>query len=255
MFAFGGVAFAGDLSRNNSLREGWKLLGGLQGEPAKAIFEQVPDDDEARLGAALSYLALQPWTAGNANAAEALLSEMIRNPGGNFRPEAFYYYARIPQIHRDPSNNEEALRRYERLISEHPKHRLAELARLKAAILRLYAVDDGEAPLQKFETLFSEGKSLNDPDVIRDYYRILADAAAYYELGDEKTYECLKRMDETGRTSGSVRIHLLARLGELARLTGRPDEAIGYYEQFLAEFPNNDRAMLVRQHLARLKNP
>ncbi len=53
-----------------------------------------------------------------------------------------------------------------------------------------------------------------------------------------------------GLVNGPAVGDLLVRAGELARLLGEPARAAGHYRAFLAAFPRDQRAHLVRERLA-----
>ncbi len=238
---------------DSPLAEAWQHLATFRAGEAMEQFTADPRP-EARLGQALSLLALQPSTQNNVDRAESLLRTLADDPQNPTYADALYFLARIPQVHRTIPDPEEALRRYSVLMEAIPGHPLAQLAEVKVAILRLYVLPHPEAVAGKdlFAELNTRGGRLTDPDAIRDFYTVLADAAAHYEIGLERQYSFLRAIDATGRMGGNLRADLLVRLGETARLLEHPSEARTYYERFLAEFPRNNRAHVVTERLQSL---
>jgi len=235
------------------LARAWQQLATFQAKEALETFVSDPRP-EARLGQALSLLALQPSTQNNVDRAESLLRTLADDPQNPAYADALYFLARIAQVHRTIPDPDEALRRYSVLMEAIPGHPLAQLAEVKVAILRLYVLPHPEAVAGRdlFAELDTRGGSLTDPDALRDFYTVLADAAAHFEIDFERRYAFLRKIDATGRTGGNMRADLLVRLGETARLLERPAEARTYYERFLAEFPRNNRAHVVTERLQSL---
>jgi tetratricopeptide (TPR) repeat protein len=232
------------------MAEAWDDLARFRTPSALERFRQAPGT-EARLGEALALLSLQPITAGNVARAEELLGGIAAEAGHAFQPEALYALARIAQVHDPEPDAGEAVRRYQRLIDAYPGHRLAQMAEVKRAILRLYALPHppGADGRDLFADLDERGEGLTDPDAIRDFYWVLSDAAAHFEIAPARRYAYLRKIDATDRTGGNLRGDLLVQLGETARALGHAREARDYDRRFLEEFPRNERAHWITQRL------
>lgn len=229
-----------------SIEVGWQRLAALQPDAAAEMFERFPEEREAQLGRALSLLAQQPVTRGNVLRAEALLESLVRD-GGSFAAEAYFYLARVAQVHYFTPEPAKAVERYDALIEAHPESPFAELAEVKSAILRLYVLDHPDGAERLIEELDQRGRGLRMPHTIRDFYWNLADGVAYFELESFLAYEFLQRVDATGRAEGTLRANLLARLGESARKMGYADAAIKYFSRYLDEFSRSKRAYMIQE--------
>lgn len=227
-------------------------LSGVWGDAARGLvndayrqFEKAGTHREAQLGLAVTLVNVQPKTSANIERAAAIL-EVLRG-NDELGITATYYLARLEQVHRFTPDPGKALERYDQLYREHPGHPLAQMGVVKAALLRLYIT---RLP---FEEVEATGVKLSDPDAVRDFHLVLADAAGRLGLSDEQALKHLLAAEQAGlakrKTAGDVWI----RIGELARLSGKRDLAARYYGKFLEDFPNDQRAFLVRERSTALR--
>lgn len=213
--------------------------------PAEAYreFAAAPASREVLLGRAVTLLNVPPVAPGNLERAATWLESLRGDDEVGIA--ATYFLARLEQVHRMPPNPERALALYEELYRRHPQHALAQMGWVKAAIGRVYE------PGVDFAAIERSGEGLTDPQAVRDFHLALADAAGRLRLPAEKQLEHLLAVDRVGmarrKTSGDVWV----RIAELARETGRRELAREYARRFLAEFPNDQRAHLVRERLGR----
>jgi tetratricopeptide (TPR) repeat protein len=225
---------------------------GVWGDAARGLvndasrqFEKAGTNREAQFGLAVTLVNVQPKTSANIERAATVLEGLRGND--ELGITATYYLARLEQAHRFTPDPEKALALYDQLYREQPVHPLAQMGVVKAALLRLYVT---RLPFEEVETT---GANLSDPDAVRDFHLVLADAAGRLGLSDEQALNHLLAAEQAGLSKRKTVGDAWVRIGELARLTGKRDLATQYYGKFLKDFPNDQRAFLVRERLASLQ--
>jgi hypothetical protein len=234
----------------------WPSIGRMLTEDARRLsasrLEQADGAtrDELRLALAASLLTAPPTSEGRLGEAEDLLRQLV---DGRHGAEALWLLARIPHVHRAAPDAAEAAVRYRRLIDTHPDHALAAQAEVKLAIIELAPLSRAGADAARRDSLIAahEGAlpSLADPIARRDLRLVLAEARLHAGCQAEALTH-LETAITDGLVSGPAVGDLLVRAGELARLLGEPARAAGHYRAFLAAFPRDQRAHLVRERLA-----
>lgn len=234
----------------------WNDLGRLLAEDARGAFtaalaSATPERrGDLQLGLAASLLTAPPTSEGRLDQAEGLLRGLVDGPRG---AEALWLLARIPQVHRARPDAGEAAVRYRRLIDAHPAHVLAAQAQVKLAILELGPRSRTSAPDAGRDALLATHEaalaSIADPIARRDLQLVLAEARLHAGALAEALAH-LEAVIAGGQVSGPPAGDLLVRAGELARRLGEPARAAGHYRAFLAAWPRDQRAHLVRQRLA-----
>lgn len=162
---------------------------------------------------------------------------------------SLYLLGRIAQIYRASPDVEQAAAYYRRLLGKpHPGH-WAELARVKLAILELYALPAGDPPerLAAVNALLAGAHS----DVgRRDLHRLAARGIMFYNLAPADALKHLLAADAIGGLTGTPAADQLVQIGELAWDTGQVDLAKKYYDRLRVEFPLDVRIYLMDRRLA-----
>lgn len=243
VFAGGQLLSVIGVAAGDDLAEAWLKAARMLPAEAHREFAAAAESREVLLGRAVTLLNVPPVTPGNLERAARWLESLRGDDEVGIA--ATYFLARLEQVHRMPPNPERALRLYEELYHRHPQHPLAQMGWVKAAIWRVYE------PGTDFAALERSGEGLTDPQAVRDFHLAMADAAGRLRLPAEKQLEHLLAVDRVGvakrKTAGDVWV----RIAELAREAGQMELAREYARRFLAEFPNDQRAHLVRERLGR----
>jgi len=232
--------------------DGWEKVAQVQFLDARRAFEARlqadPADHDARIGLAVALLNVQPRQSANIERALALL-DGVRSAGRDEQViEAIYLLARIHQLHRDPADPYKAVELFDGLLAAHPDHPLAQMGFVKAAMLRLYVLDEA-SPAATFATLEQRAAHLSDPTARRDFHLTMAAAASRLRLGDAAALRHLRAADAVGLAKRNTAGNLYIRAATRARALGQVDLAEAYERRFLAEFPRDFRAYTIRQRL------
>jgi tetratricopeptide (TPR) repeat protein len=207
------------------------------------------------LGAAASLLNDSPITTGKVAEAEAQLRQLLaENSADEPALYARYLLARIAHLHR-PAEIAEIEAAYRAVIAAAPAHPLAQLAAGKLALVLLYQRPDLGVPqrLAAAAALAPVAGAAQLPETACAYYRVLAEAALYYDVLDGRVLAWLQRADAIGTNEIMTATSLRIQLAEVARALGRREEALAYYRQFLATaVPTDNRYRTVADRMAEL---
>jgi len=222
---------------------------------SRLAFEKLEGAD-ARYGQALTLLMRQPKTAGNVDRAAAMLSELIvAHPDSETAISARYHLGRIEQTHRITPNPVAARQIFKTLIAAHPAHPYAEQAVVKLAIIDLYENIPDHTRRERLDAYVTQAATLIDPVARRDLHLLLADTAQRFDYPPSLALALLIRADQDGIASRTEQASLWVRIGFIASETERPDTARQYFEQFLANYPRDNRRLTVEERLASLPAP
>lgn len=226
---------------------------------ARAQFESAADesgDNERRalrFGEAVSLLNVQPRTSSNIDTAFSIFEEIrAAAPGDDLGLEARYFQGRIEQVHRQTPDLAKAETIFSELARAHPAHPAGQRALIKLAVIRLYAAVDAAERRRRFDEFTASASQLGDVGAKVQMHLLLADVARRFRFGYEEELAHLSAADKAGVIKRSLQLQLLARVGDLARLTGKNDMARAYYTRFLQEFPRTDRRSTIEGYLAAL---
>ncbi len=237
--------------------EGWQDLAGYLFRDAHDAFTRQPagSDRLRALGAAASLLNEPPITPGKVERVEAELRQLIEANGAD-EPAIYarYLLARIAHLHRaaEPAEIEAA---YRAVITTAPGHPLAQLAAGKLALVFLYQRPDLTVPQRLAAAAALEpvagGEQL--PESACAYYRTLAGAALYYDVLDEQVLTWLARADAIGTRDVVTETSLRLQLAEVARALGHREQALAYYQKYLATaVPTDNRYRTAAERMAAL---
>ena len=230
---------------------------GLFKDAHHAFAQRPADDREARFGAAVTLINLQPKTDANLDRAESLLHALVADdPPDDLSVAARYYLARIPHVHRTRPDTARALAAYREIIALGSPHPLAQRAVVLAGLLSLHEPRLGaEERAARHARVAADAASLDAPSARRDLHLILADVALRHDLGDETVLHHLLAADTAGIARAVTRRDTWLRTAEIARRSGRTEIAVLYYRRFLDQFQSDPRRLAVEERLAALLAP
>lgn len=207
-----------------------------------------------RFGEAVALLNVQPRTSSNIDNAYAIFEEVrAAAPGDDLGIESRYFQGRIEQVHRQSPDTAKAEAIFDELVRSHPSHPVAQRALIKLAVIRLYSVVDAAERRRRFDEFAAAARQLTDAGATVQMHLLLGDVARRFRYDHDVELEQLLAADKAGVIKRSLQMQLLARIGDLARLTGKNDIARTYYTRFLEQFPRTDRRSTIEGYLAALK--
>lgn len=238
------------------------VSGGLFNEARHDFASRLPDAPAAerrglRYGEAAALLNVQPRTQANVDRAFAILDEVWSSgKSDDLGMEARYLMGRIEQIHRQSPDAAKADSIFSSMIAENAAHPVAQRAAVKLAILRLYA--PGTPPQERrrrYDEFSRLAASLDEQAAKVQMGLLLGEYARRMGYGEGQELGHLLAAHAAGITKRNSLMTVLARIGDLARLTGRDALAVEYYGLFLREFPRTDRRTTIEGYLATLNAP
>jgi len=248
-----------DLPRSDAWLSAWQAGSRLLVNDANRAFAAAGDSPagatrESRFGEAVTLLNVQPKTGSNIERAHGLLRALVEeNAGDDHGIMAAYYLGRIEQVHRATPDLPRALGHYEALMRAHPGHLFAQMAAVKACMLRLYALASDEPPARRLDQAETLQPFFTQPEARRDYHLVMADACARLGASAEREIAHLLAAEQAGPQDRTGRADLAVRVAELSRGLGQKDRAIEYYRKFLNEYSREVRVYLVQQRLKELE--
>jgi hypothetical protein len=237
--------------------EGWNDLAGYLFRDAHDAFARSSAGADRRraLGVAASELSEPPVSPGKVADVEAQLRRLIADqPADEPAIYARYLLARIAHLHR-PAEIAEIEAAYRAVIAAAPAHPLAQLAAGKLALVLLYQRPDLAVSerISAAAALAPVAGAAQLPETACVYYRVLAEAAMYYDVLDERVLGWLQRAEAIGPREIMTATSLRIQLAEVARALGHRDEALAYYRRYLATAASTDnRYHTVAERLADL---
>lgn len=160
---------------------------------------------------------------------------------------ARYLLGRLRQLEADVGEPPE----FTALLERHPGHPLAQLARVKVILWRLYAVD-ATPPAERLAAAEQMGAELTLPAMRGDFHLAMGEAYLFHGDRQAPALRHLRAAEQLGIPGAATRANVLVQIGELARLTGDRAGARRSYQAFLTEYPRDLRQQIVRDRLAAL---
>lgn len=205
--------------------------------------------DAARLPGAIVALQQQPLTDGERQRIMEELNAMTAGaPDSEPGLSAAYLLGRLRQLNGEAEEPAEFLT----LIRAHPQHPLAQLARVKLIMRRLYALT-GAPPAARLEAAEALGAEITLPALQSDFHLVMGDAYIFFGDQREAALRHLGAAERLGIPSSATRGTVLVQIGELARLTGDAALARQSYQAFLDNYPRDIRQQIVRDRLAEVE--
>ena len=242
-----------------TLEQVWALIRIFEFKSAEKTLWALPTETESDYSSiafarALTLLSLQPRTLDNVNEAYSFLEEVGEAAAGNdLKAWSLYYRGRIAQIHRAEPDSAGALWIYRELMERHPGHLAAQLAFIKAAVIRLYADPDRQSPSTTLKWLESQAGFLNAPFVKNQFHALMADGYLFFDLGKERALKHLI----AARALGSFEIIDLGadylRMANIAFELGKREVALRNYRRFLEMRPKSSGTFLITERIEELE--
>ncbi|WP_438479351.1 hypothetical protein [Oleiharenicola lentus] len=219
----------------------------------RAFLRATTASRESRFGEAVTLMNLQPRTETNLNRAiESLQALVQENRSDEFGLGAQYYLGRIEQAHRFVPNLARALEYYDALMRANPRHLYAQMAAVKAVVIRLYQTDSGSAA-ERLRAGNARSEFFTMPEAQRDYHLAMADAYVRFGGDQAALLEHLLAAEWAGHLQRVSRADLYVRIADAAEKAGRKEMAALYCKKFLAEGTREARVNLVKRRLAALE--
>ena len=160
-----------------------------------------------------------------------------------------YLLGRIAQIYRVNANVTLAASYYRELIQRAGPGHWTDIARVKLAVLILYALPAANTAerIDQAEALIP---GTTDPLAVRDLHRVVGRAVMFYNFLPADALQHLLAADKIGGLNGTLGADQLVQIGELAWDTGDEDLAKKYYERLRYEYPRDPRIFLMDQRIA-----
>ena len=200
--------------------------------------------------AAVVQLDQQPLSESRLDDVESRLKALVQ-PGlkDEIDGASRYLLGRIAQLYRAEPNVGLAAQQYRELIGQGGPGHWADIARVKLAVLILYALPAANAAerIDQAENLMTDAR---DPLAVRDLHRVIGRALMFYNLPPGAALRHLLAADKIGGLVGTLGADQLVQIGELAWDTGDDDLAQHYYERLRVEFPRDPRVYLMDQRRA-----
>jgi tetratricopeptide (TPR) repeat protein len=245
-------AVAASSSTTTPLASAWRDTALGLSKDALPVF-QATAGPEARFGEALTLLLRQPKTSGNIEQAESILRLLAdAQPDSDLGIASRYYLARIAQIHRqrpDPSIAHEIL---QALVSDHPKHPIAQQALVKLALLDLYTAMPAAEHRALLDTYANQVVTLSDAVSKRDLHLLLADTAQRFGYPPQLALHHLVAAEALGLARRVEQANTWIRIGLLAADLDQPELARRFFERFLATFNRDNRRLMIQERLSSL---
>jgi hypothetical protein len=236
--------------------EAWRQMASLRFAEARAAFPRSSDASEPeQLGRALSLLGAQPKTAANVAEAERILAGLAASArDSDLAARAAYFHARVPHVHRQPTDWAEASRRYLAAHAAHPAHPLGQRAYVRHGVVTLFrpaAADEFAETLRHF---LEGAAALDQTDALRDLDWLLTAVHERRLRDPAATLHHLERLLAGPAPLREItRLGFLVQAGELARELGEPARAARHYREFLAATRRDARVHFVRERLAEME--
>lgn len=254
MAFFGGAAVG---AGKPSLTDIWEQVAQYSSKEAAWALRDLPpapnaaSQRERDFCAAVVLLDQQPLSETRLDEAGQRFQALLAagSPDDAIARASLYLLGRIAQIYRAAPDIEQAADHYRRLLRlPHPGH-WAELARVKLAVLELYALPAGD-PAERLAAVNGLLAGAQTDMARRDLHRLAARGIMFYNLAPADALNHLLAADAIGGLTGTPAADQLVQIGELAWDTGQVDLAKRYYERLHREFPRDVRGYLMDQRLA-----
>ncbi len=234
----------------------WQKVSNYLTKEALLELEDLPQPGDATsqrehdFCAVVVQLDQRPLSEARLDDVEARLKALL-NAGLNDEIDGAsrYLLGRIAQIYRVNSNLTLAAGYYRELIQRAGPGHWADIARVKLAVLILYAL-----PAASIAERVDQTEALipgtTDPVAVRDLHRVVARSVMFYNLSPAIALRHLLAADKIGGLTGALGADQLVQVGELAWDTGDEKLANKYYQRLRDEYPRDPRIFLMDQRIA-----
>jgi len=237
--------------------QGWEAIQNLMFAEALALFrESSPSDRQSelsvRLGEAVAILHRQPTTRDNLDDALAIFDQLIREaPRTETSLQAAYLKARLIQLHPFDPSPAAAIPLYLEITRQYPDSVLGQFAFVKASCLQLYDPETADED-RPFETISRNASILSNPDVLRCYHLMMAEAS--HRLGYDDAFSLKHYIEafQAGLTKPDLKANVLIRIIVLSQHIGDTETTRTCAEEFLIDFPRDIRVTMIEELLTDL---
>lgn len=242
-----------------TLRDGWELTTLYRFNEAEAVFRGLVERDpsrENRYALAVGQLNRQPKSDRTVEEARRLLDVLVAEPAAaddEITLASRFYLARILQLHQSKPDLAAAKSAYRELSRVPAGGFWPEAAAVKWATLHLYEVTPWADKAARLAEAEAELARLANPTLKKDLHIILADGYEKFGVSLPAALRHLEAAWALGIERGIDQGDFLARMGELARRTGDPAKARGYFTEFLRRFRRDERVYWISRQVAELE--
>lgn len=240
----------------DSLVDVWQKISTYLTKESLAELQQLPqpenpaDQRERNFCAAVIQLDLQPLSESRLDDVEDRLNALLaENISDEIDGASRYLLGRIAQLYRAKTNEGLAADYYRELIERAEPGHWGDIARVKLAVLILYALPGSNTTerIQRAEALIP---GASNPVAVRDLHRVIGRAVMFYNRPPEEALRHLLAADEIGGLTGTFGADQLVQIGELAWDLGKLELSKKYYARLHDEFPRDPRYFLMQQRIA-----
>lgn len=239
----------------------WEKLSIYLSAEAERDLQQLPDvSDPAAIRerdfcAAVVHLDQQPLSESRLDEAEKRFQALLAvEDNDEIARASRYLLGRIAQVFRAQPDVRLAAKYFRGLVEQPGPGEWEEQARLKLAVLTLYALPI-KTPAERIAMAETYASAARDPLTVRDMHRLLARAILFYNFPPESALEHLLAADKIGGLSGTQGADQLVQIGELAWDAGRKDLTAQYYDRLQNEYPRDPRIFIMQERLAGRPTP
>jgi len=205
--------------------------------------------------AAVVLLDQQPITEGRLDEVERQLNALLAiSQGDDIGRACRFLLGRIAQIFRGEPDLKRATEFYRALINESADDHWSDLARVKLAMLELYALP-APNPTTRIAAVEALIPGVTERVTLRDLHRLAARGVMFYELDPARALEHLLAADAIGGLRGTPAADQVVQIGNLAWELGRRDLADTYRERLRTDFPRDPRIYHLDRRFAGLPVP
>ncbi|MCF7689597.1 MAG: hypothetical protein K9M98_14805 [Cephaloticoccus sp.] len=234
----------------------WQEVSNYLSPEALLTFKDLPEakpgaeQRERAFCAAVVQLDQQPLSETRLDEVEARLEALlVANQRDAIDSAARYLLGRIAQIYRVEPDVAKAAGYYRDLVERAGPGHWVDLARVKLAVLDLYALPEAN-PAERIARAEALIPGTTDPLAVRDLHRLVGRAMMFYNWPPAQALSHLLAADAIGGLTGTLGADQLVQIGELAWDTGDAALAKNYYDRLREEFPRDPRIFLMEQRLA-----
>lgn len=250
------VAAGPDRVEADEFVEVWHCIADGRSAEGQAKLRRVKTGDgrERELVEVVLEMARPPIAAGRITELDERLAGLAAG-ADEWAAQALYLRARLQQVHAVPVAPARAEVYYRELTRRFPGGHWAQLGRVKLAVLVLYTLPEPADPAARLAMATALLNEVSELPLRRDLQLQIGWAGLYYMRPYDEVLPHLEAADQVGGLPGIVPEDLVLQLGELSLRAGRMEQARGYFERFLREFPVSTRRFNVRQRLAEIGVP
>lgn len=251
------TALACSAAPEATAEQGWDAVQNLMFAEALTLFRNSPAGDRkselsVRLGEAVAILHRQPTTRNNIDDALAIFDELIREaPGTDTSLQAAYLKARLIQLHPFDPDPAAAIPLYLEVTRQYPETILGQFAYVKASGLQLYDPETADED-RPFEAISRNASLISNPDVLRSYHLMMAEASHRLEYDDAFSLKHYIEAFDAGLTKPDLKANVLTRIIVLSQRLGDTETTRASAEVFLTEFPRDIRVTMIMELLTEL---